>query len=117
MPDGRIEPRQADRFREIGRWLNRYGESIYATRGGPFKPGPWGASTQRQETVYVHILQWENESITLPGIKQKIAGSSLLTGGTAQVSQSEKGIEISVSAADRHELDTIVTLRLDGPSK
>jgi len=116
MPDGRIEPRQADRFREIGRWLHTCGESVYATCGGPFKPGPWGASTQRQNAVYVHILQWENESITLPAIKQKITGSSLLTGGTVQVSQSEKGIEISVPAAHRHELDTIVTLRLSGPS-
>ena len=36
MPDGRIEPRQVERFREIGRWLEKYGESIYGTRGGPF---------------------------------------------------------------------------------
>ena len=37
MPDGPIEPRQAVRFREIGRWLGQYGESIYGTRGGPFR--------------------------------------------------------------------------------
>jgi len=115
MPDGLIEPRQAERFREIGRWLDKTGESIYATHAGPFEPGPWGASTQRQETVYVHILQWENESIILPAIKQKITGSSLLTGGTVQVTQSEKGIEISVPASDRNELDTIVVLQLGEP--
>ncbi len=39
MPDGRIEPRQADRLLEMGRWLKKNGQSIYATRGGPFKPG------------------------------------------------------------------------------
>ena len=37
MPDGRIEPRQVDRLKEMGDWLRKYGESIYGTRGGPFK--------------------------------------------------------------------------------
>ena len=45
MPDGRIEPRQVDRLKEIGRWLARYGETIYGTRGGPFKPTKSVAST------------------------------------------------------------------------
>ena len=35
MPDGRIEARQVERLREMGAWLKQYGESIYATRGGP----------------------------------------------------------------------------------
>jgi len=115
MPDGQIEPRQAKRFREIGQWLGKYGKSIYATRGGPFKPGPWGASTHKQKTIYVHILEGENDTITLPATKQKIIGSSLLTGGNVKVTQSEKGIEISVPANDRHKLDTIVVLQTDIP--
>jgi alpha-L-fucosidase len=45
MPDGRIEPRQVERLMEMGRWLDQYGARIYATRGGPFKPGRWGAAT------------------------------------------------------------------------
>ena len=36
MPDGQIEPRQVENFRKIGAWLEKYGESIYGTRGGPF---------------------------------------------------------------------------------
>jgi len=39
MPDGRIEPEQAERLKNMGNWLDKYGESIYNTRGGPFKPG------------------------------------------------------------------------------
>jgi alpha-L-fucosidase len=37
MPDGRIEPRQVERLKEIGQWLQEYGQSIYETRGGPFR--------------------------------------------------------------------------------
>jgi len=116
MPDGRIEPRQVERLREMGAWLNKYGQSIYATRGGPFRPGSWGASTCKGNTIYVHVLDWPGENLMLPAVSKKIIVSSVLTGGTATVKQSDKGIEISVPKSDRHELDTIIKLDLDGPA-
>ena len=58
MPDGRIEPRQVDVLRGVGAWLGRCGESIYGTRGGPFKPGRYGASTRRDNRIYVHVFTW-----------------------------------------------------------
>ena len=51
----------------------------------------------------------------LPPLKQKIVGSSVLTGGTATVKQTAEAIEVSVPKADRQEIDTIVVLKLDGP--
>ncbi|HUT35156.1 MAG TPA: alpha-L-fucosidase [Planctomycetota bacterium] len=116
MPDGRIEPRQAERFREIGAWLKRYGEAIYATRGGPFRPAPWGAATCKGKTVYLHILKWDHDALTLPAIPRKILSSRLLTGGTVALKQTKEGIELSVPKPDRQELDTIVALDLDGPA-
>ncbi len=116
MPDGRIEPRQVERLKEMGAWLNKYGQSIYATRGGPFLPGPWGASTSQGSTIYVHVLNWPDENLRLPPIPRKIVASSVLAGGTVIVGQGDKGIEISVPKSDRNELDTIVRLDLDGPA-
>ena len=40
MPNGRIQPEFEERLQAMGRWLERYGESIYGTRGGPIAPGP-----------------------------------------------------------------------------
>ena len=114
MPDGRIEPRQVTRLQEMGAWLKEYGQSIYATRGGPFRTGPWGASTKKDNTIYVHILSWPGEKLTLPPIPKKIIASSVLTGGTATVMQTGESVEISVPKAYRRELDTIVKLELDG---
>jgi alpha-L-fucosidase len=114
MPTGEIEPRQVERLKEMGVWLKKYGESIYGMRGGPFQPGKWGASTQKDSAIYVHILNWPGESITLPAIGQKIVKSSLLTGGTVTVKQSDDGITISVPASDRNDVDTIVVLELEG---
>jgi alpha-L-fucosidase len=116
MPDGRIEPRQVERLKEMGAWLNRYGQSIYATRGGPFMPGSWGASTSKGNTIYVHVLDWPGENLTLPPIPRKIVASSVLTRGKASVVQSDGAVEISVPESDRRELDTIIRLELDGPA-
>ena len=113
MPDGRIEPRQADRLREMGAWLERYGESIYETRGGPFEPGPWGASTHNGKRVYIHVLDWPADTIVLPALRQRIIASGMLTGGEVTVKQTRSSIEISVPVTDRDSIDTIVFLGLD----
>jgi len=116
MPTGEIEPRQVDRLKEIGRWLTTYGPSIYKTRGGPFKPGLWGVSTHQDNKIYIHVLHFDSDRITLPPIKSKIVKSELMTGGMVKVTQSAKGIEISVPPDHRKELDTVIVLTLDGPA-
>ncbi|HUS72780.1 MAG TPA: alpha-L-fucosidase [Sedimentisphaerales bacterium] len=116
MPDGRIEPRQVDRLREMGRWLTKYGQTIYGTRGGPFKTGSWGASTHKGKTIYIHVFNWDGDTLTLPPIPKRIIVSSVLTGGTATVKQNKEAIEISIPNAYQQELDTIIKLQLDGPA-
>jgi alpha-L-fucosidase len=115
-PDGRIDASQAARLREIGAWLGKHGDSIYGTRGGPFLPGSWGASTRRGNTIYVHVLNWTGDKLALPAIPARIVRASVLGGGTARVEQSARGIEISVPAAARDDMDTVVALQLDSPA-
>lgn len=114
MPDGRIEPRQVERLREIGGWLGSYGESIYGTRGGPFRPGPWGASTHKDSAIYLHILAWPEETLSLPPLSQPLGDPVVLTGGAVEFSQSGEGIRISVAPAHRDPVDTIVRLTVKG---
>ena len=52
MPDGRIEPSQVDRLKEMGKWMEKYGNTIYETRGGPFKPTDWGVSTRKGNKIF-----------------------------------------------------------------
>ncbi len=110
MPDGRIEPRQVELLREIGGWLGSYGESIYATRGGPFRPAPWGVSTHKDNTIYLHILAWPEETLTLPPLPQKLGDAVVLTGGEVAMTQRDDGISISIAPADRDPINTLVRL-------
>jgi alpha-L-fucosidase len=116
MPTGEIEPRQVARLKEIGEWLGKCGESIYGTRGGPYKPGNGIVSTCKGKTVYVHVLKWNGDTVTLPVLPRKIVSSSTLTGGTVQVTTGGQSLTLAVSEKDRQEIDTIIKLELDSPA-
>jgi alpha-L-fucosidase len=115
-PEGIIEPCQVERLKEIGAWLAKYGESIYGTRGGPYKPTKSFVSTRKGNKVYIHITASPAKTLALPPLPARIVNSRILTGGTARVTQSDKGIEIAVPKADQQEIDTIVILELDKPA-
>jgi hypothetical protein len=59
MADGRFAPNETERIGELGAWMKKYGESIYGTRGGPYKPEAWGGSCYRGEAVYLHVTGLE----------------------------------------------------------
>jgi hypothetical protein len=84
----------------------------FALPGGEW----WGGATRKGNAIYLHILRWPADRITLPAIPRKIVQTRLLTGGTATVRQTDAGIEVSVPAAQRDACDTIVELELDGPA-
>jgi alpha-L-fucosidase len=116
-PDGRIDEVQAQRLREIGGWLGKYGDSIYATRGGPFLPGDYGASTYHGNTIYVHVLKWAQDKLVLPAIPARVLRASALTGGAVQLAQNAQGIELTLPAAQRDPIDTIIALELDSAAE
>jgi alpha-L-fucosidase len=116
MPDGRIEPRQVERLKEMGAWLAKYGASIYGTRGGPFKPATYGVSTRKGNTIYLHLLNWSAQPPAFPPIPAKILRSTALTGGNVTVKQTNGGTEVSLPSGDRQEIDTIVAMELDRPA-
>ena len=117
MPDGRIEPRQVERLQEMGAWLKQYGQTIYGTRGGPFRPGAWGASTHKGNSIYVHVLNWPGDRLILPAIPKHIIGGSLLTKGKVTIRlTTNDAIELILPKNHDQELDTIIELKLDGPA-
>jgi alpha-L-fucosidase len=116
MPSGEIEPRQVERLKQMGAWMNKYGETIYGTRGGPYMPTRMMASTRKGNTVYLHILAWNGDSVQLKAIPPRIVKSLAVTGGEAKVTQSKSGIEISLPQANHQQIDTIIALELDKPA-
>jgi alpha-L-fucosidase len=116
-PTGIIVDSHAQRYREMGAWLRQYGESIYATRGGPYTPGPWGCATRSKDgnTVYLHIMGDWNGALSLPDLAAKVVSARCLTKGKATVKQ--VGGILTVTVTKTHEFDTIIALELDRPAR
>ena len=118
MMDGRIEQRQVDRLEAIGRWLELYGESVYGTLGGPFKPTSWLASTCKENSIYVHLLRTPKEQLRLPDIPNRRVNNAHVLGGAAlpfKIANSQVVITLPAKPAD--ENDAVLVLELDGSAE
>jgi alpha-L-fucosidase len=114
MPTGEIEPRQVERLQEMGAWLAKNGESIYGTRGGPWKSTKTLASTRKGSTIYLHVLNSAKSSLTLPPLSRKIKAAAALSGGKVVFNQTDLAVEITLPAQRLDPIDTIIKLDLDG---
>jgi alpha-L-fucosidase len=113
QPSGEIQEEFVTRLRAVGAWLNKYGVSIYGTRGGPIAPGDWGVTTQKGDTVYVHVLNWKAPLLALPPFPRKITSAQELIQGTKlQVAQSDNGVVLPLLPADKGQTDRVIVLTL-----
>jgi alpha-L-fucosidase len=115
MPNGKIQPEQQERLRQMGKWLEKNGESVYGTRGGPVSPRPWGVTTKKTTaqgtTVYVHVLDWEDPRLLLPGLGAKVRGArSLATGAAVRHQEVSGGVLLELPPRD--PFDTVIALDL-----
>lgn len=74
MPNGEIQKEHKESLKKMGEWMRKNGETIYGTRGGPIPPSDEMASTQKANTVFVHLLKNSGNVVFLkdyhPDIKE-----------------------------------------------
>jgi len=113
QPDGTIQQEFVDRLKEVGQWLQKNGETVYGTKGGPFPPRAWGVSTQKDNQVFVHVLDWPGGGgeLALAPLGRKIAGIRTCHGNAPiQFNQSEIGTLLHLPDQVRDDIDTILTV-------
>jgi alpha-L-fucosidase len=100
------------RLREVGAWLQRYGESIYGTRGGPVAPRPWGVTTRKGSTVYVHVLDWPaSDALWVPLRERIVSARYLADGSPAAFTTGQDGILLGpVPERVRDANDTVIAV-------
>ncbi len=108
MPNGKIQPEFVERLRAVGEWTQKNGETIYGTRGGPVAPRTWGATTQKGEKIYVHVLDWNDDLLALPSLSVKSA-RLFSTGAPVEITRLKDGLVLHLPK-QRDEVDTIVVL-------
>jgi len=115
--DGVIPLSHAARLKEVGDWLQKYGESIYSTRGGPLEPvdGEYG-TTYRDKSIYLHAFNAsDGQTIGLPPIGARIRKATVLTGGKAEVHQTQFATTVRLTVLTKAGPDTIIRFDCDRP--
>jgi len=114
MPSGKIQPEFVDRLKQVGAWLEKNGETIYGTRGGPLTPRPWGVTTRKGNKVYLHILNWQDPVLAMPKMPRKVKSATFFKdGGKVEFLEHDKyGFFIRNPQGFSDEYDTIVVLEL-----
>lgn len=116
MPDGRIEARQVSRLKEMGNWIQQYGESIYDTKGGPYIPNAAYATTRKANKIYLHVFEKKTATLALPAIAgRKVTKVYLLKGAPVVYNQDASGA-VTLHLPDQlpDVNDTVIVLELDG---
>ncbi len=113
MPDGRIQPEFIATLHEIGKWMDKNGETIYGTRGGPVSPKSWGVSTIKGNKVYIHLLNPEENNLLIPEFGKKVKNVTLYSSAAKlKFKQDAFGITISVPKELQDDTDTIIVIEI-----
>jgi len=113
MPNGKIQPEHVALLKETGDWMRSYGETIYGTRGGPLTARDWGVTTQKGNKVYLHILQWFDEALTIPSWGKKIRSAKIHGSNTpVRFIENEFGITLKIPKSMQDPVDTIIELEV-----
>ncbi|MBK7713028.1 MAG: alpha-L-fucosidase [Bacteroidales bacterium] len=113
MPDGRIQPEFISTLKEMGKWMEKNGETIYGTNGGPVSPKSWGVSTYKDNKVYIHLLNPEDNNLLIPDFGKKVKGITLYsTAAKLKFKQDAFGITVSVPKESIDETDTILVIEI-----
>jgi alpha-L-fucosidase len=99
----------------MGRWLTKYGESIYHTRGGYIRPQKWGCLTERGGTLYVHVLSADAGTIRLEKFPYSSIGKARLlnTGAPVAVNVTSDGAaELQAPSPTAEEPDMIIAIEV-----
>ncbi len=117
-PDGTWIPGEEAALAGLGEWLQRHGESIYATRRSPFLDLPWGRATVRDGRLYLHVLDWPADGvIELSGLQTPIVGARSLSDPTQPVTALEpgpRGPRLRVGAVPHDTVVSVIAVDLEG---
>ena len=113
MPNGRIQKEHIKSLKEVGEWVNDYGKTIYGTRRGPIDPTDEIASTQIDNTVYIHLLNNYKKTYFLENFHPKIKDLKYFDSNQkVSYEKTKSGLIINVDQDKLDPIDTILVLNI-----
>ena len=137
-PSGRFDPELTGKLAESRVWLDRYGESVFETRGGPYTRTNVYGCTCRGTRIYLHVFDARARfegggcragreagegadsarfTLVLPALPVRITGSAMLNGGRVDVLQDASAVTVRIDGNDLENPSTIVILELESSAE
>ena len=108
QPDGCLPAVAVERLKEMGDWMKVYGETIYGTRGGFVAPHDWGVTTQKDNRLFVHILNLQDKVLYLPtGNKQMKKAVDFVSRKAVKMQKCQGGMLITLDSVPT-DVDKVV---------
>jgi len=80
-PDGSIPDDSVRVLTEVGQWLARNGDSIYATDTCQVRRSNYASFTRKGNTLYMHVHYWPGPVVALSGLETPVKSARLLATG------------------------------------
>jgi alpha-L-fucosidase len=116
--DGTIPAESIKVLQETGKWMDKFGESIYATTPAPVPKPDWGRLTAKENILYLHVFDWPMDDILIVnGIENKIKKAYLLDDKKKNALSFEfldnNKIKIELNTITPEPSDTVIVLETD----
>jgi alpha-L-fucosidase len=111
-PEGTIQPEFAERLRGIGSWMRVNGDAIYGTTYGPLQNLPFGRTTAKGKTVYLHVFEWPSSApLEVPGLSGHISEVRLLaTSEKLEFRQGRSGLTVFLPHSAPDANDSVIAI-------
>ncbi|MDE3183358.1 MAG: alpha-L-fucosidase [Bacteroidota bacterium] len=113
QPNGIIQQEFRDTLKEVGKWMAKYGASIYGTRGNIMPAQDWGVVTSKDKTIYVHLLDPSKSSVVIEGVPEKIKSCIVMgTDHKVKFDQNNSQVTLNLEGVSKNDVDTIIQIIL-----
>jgi alpha-L-fucosidase len=123
--DGTFPEEAVTRLREIGRWMDVNGQSIYGTTASPFGTLPWGRCTAKwqasgdggQTSLYLHVFDWPSDGrLVVPGLGNPAISARLLADPSfhVRIHRRDSDLVLTLPAEMPDPICTVVRLDISG---
>ncbi|MDE6134827.1 MAG: alpha-L-fucosidase, partial [Muribaculaceae bacterium] len=112
QPNGEFPAAAVERLRGMGQWLQRYGETIYGTEGGGFKPLDWGGATRKGSRMFVHVTDNKAGKVTVPLDLEVASAAEYGSSAGIRFEKTGDGIMLHLPPRPEETIDYIVELNL-----